>query len=33
MFKDDKNMTFIERLMLKEFKEHMNILEVIVKFY
>ena len=27
--KDEKNMTFIERLMLKEYKEHLQILEVI----
>lgn len=26
--KEEKNMTFIEKLMLKEFKEHLQILEV-----
>ena len=27
--KDQKNMTFIEKMMLKEFNEHMQILEVL----
>jgi hypothetical protein len=26
--KEEKNMTFIEKLMVKEFKEHLQILEV-----